>query len=376
MATTGTSRATSAVSSAPNTHWSRSTLADQLVGELNLDRNATGGSVSTRVDNICQMAFSDLYMRYAWKWRRTRATMSVTTATETQRGGVQSTAIGTWTGTSDATMAGTYTGSGAHNWTCTLDDSGTVGSGTITLTVTDQNGETVGTVSLGSTYTPGTAAAIADGITVSFSAGTTVADDVFYIDVTDDTSIFPLRNVPGGTDYSPFHKLDQRWVEENEKNGTILFTEDLPLFESARKSYDAGDTDTPRMALIEPDEDLTAEFGWRIHLDVAPSESLDYDFIYQRKDPALADTAVPVWPDFMFRLWHLNTKWRIQQAFGYEEWKSTYTGFSGMLEDQKPELDETMVSSSPRLSSGYNDTAFFASSAYGTGVAGPPCRRD
>ncbi len=50
--------------------WTKTTLAAQIVGELNIQRNAAGGSVPDRLGNIILECFDDLYEREDWIFRR------------------------------------------------------------------------------------------------------------------------------------------------------------------------------------------------------------------------------------------------------------------------------------------------------------------
>jgi flagellar hook-associated protein 1 FlgK len=89
---------------------------------------------------------------------------------------------GTFAGTTTPTLSGAYTGSANDNYTFkVVGAGGTVGT-TPGLTVQVLNGanNVVATLDVGSTYTPGTALAVANGVSVAFSAGTFTAGSFTY----------------------------------------------------------------------------------------------------------------------------------------------------------------------------------------------------
>ena len=63
--------------------WTPTTLGTHLIGELNVARNATGGSVPTRLASIIQEAYEDLWMAEEWRFRRRWSTFSTVASTET-----------------------------------------------------------------------------------------------------------------------------------------------------------------------------------------------------------------------------------------------------------------------------------------------------
>jgi flagellar hook-associated protein FlgK len=77
-------------------------------------------------------------------------------------------------GTAVPTVAGAYTGSGNDAFSFQVVGTGTVGtSAGLQLEVRNGAGSVIATLNVGAGYTPGTALAVADGVTVSLSAGTT-----------------------------------------------------------------------------------------------------------------------------------------------------------------------------------------------------------
>lgn len=95
-------------------------------------------------------------------------------------------ATGTWSGTSSPASAGTYAGASDKTFTFTVGSSGTVGSGSLSVAWNDGEGGT-GSVSAGAGYTAGTTLTVAEGVTVSFAAGTLVAGNTFTVGVTSPT---------------------------------------------------------------------------------------------------------------------------------------------------------------------------------------------
>ena len=57
-------------------YWTRTTLANHLVGLLPMARNASGGSVPDRLDDIINETFAWLWECHPWEWRRTTTTLT------------------------------------------------------------------------------------------------------------------------------------------------------------------------------------------------------------------------------------------------------------------------------------------------------------
>ena len=182
------------------------------------------------------------------------------------------------------------------------------------------------------------------------------------------------------TNYSDFAKLDMRTLEETSHNSSLRFTNDKAEFMNRKSRWTVSGTlqdGAPELAQIVPDTSL-ATFGWKIEFVPEANATYEYTIPYLCKAPSLGVTATPKWPDFMFRLWHLNAKWRAQQAMfpDREDWKSTWRHFLGQLEKATAENDETMVTSTPRLHDGYNDLAHLASAGFGIGPSVAVWTRD
>ena len=83
-------------------------------------------------------------------------------------------------GTSTPTIGGTYAGTLSQGYHFTVTSGGTAGTDAITIGYTSDSGQT-GTIDVASDYTPGTPITVANGLTLSLSAGTLVAGDKFSV---------------------------------------------------------------------------------------------------------------------------------------------------------------------------------------------------
>jgi len=81
-------------------------------------------------------------------------------------------------GTSTATVGGTYSGDLTQGYQFTVTSGGTLGSDQITIAYSSDSGES-GTITVPSDYTAGTPIDVADGLTLSLSAGTLETGDQF-----------------------------------------------------------------------------------------------------------------------------------------------------------------------------------------------------
>lgn len=60
--------------------WSVDTLGAQILGELNQDRNASGGSVPDRLENLIKEALRYVWSVRDWNWQLKQANLSITAA--------------------------------------------------------------------------------------------------------------------------------------------------------------------------------------------------------------------------------------------------------------------------------------------------------
>jgi len=355
--------ATTATASAADTAWTRTTLCNQLINELAISRDAPSGGIPDKLANIATLAFEYVHSCHPWLWRRKRGTISLSTETSVLR-------LGDWSGTSEATLGGSYSGTKMDIWTATCTAAGTIGEETVTVVVTDYEGLTVATLSLGSAYTPGDASTVRNGITLAFSAGTLVLGDSLTVALKTSTAIFMLRDYGGAAgsevDYSDFSKLDQGWLDENDQNGTLQFTSNIGEFERFRKS-ELGQTGLPALAIIEFDRDIANQQNASklIRVAPAPNGAWSYDFVYLVKAPTLGDDTLPLWEPFMNSLWYHRAK--MMAAIEYQKpegvWQAAKISFNEVLEDAKGEQDEHHVSRPVFVTDPYNDIANLTSSS-------------
>jgi flagellar hook-associated protein 1 len=86
-----------------------------------------------------------------------------------------------------ASVSGIYTGTTNQTFTFTVSGTGSVGNGTLQLTVTDGNGDTVTTLNIGSGYAAGDSLDLGNGIKIALSAGDLVDGNTFQVDAFADT---------------------------------------------------------------------------------------------------------------------------------------------------------------------------------------------
>jgi len=93
---------------------------------------------------------------------------------------VISPAPGTLTGTCSPVLSGIYSGSQNDNWTFTIVGTGQVGnSDSLSVQVTDSDGNVLAVLNVGNGYTAGQALDVAEGIKVAFGPGTLNDTDAF-----------------------------------------------------------------------------------------------------------------------------------------------------------------------------------------------------
>ncbi|MGR3301215.1 MAG: flagellar hook-associated protein FlgK [Candidatus Scalindua sp.] len=91
-------------------------------------------------------------------------------------------------GASAATLSGNYSGNDNDIYTLNVQNAGTgtIGTGSAVIRVTDASGAVVADLNVGSTYTAGDVLLIADGVSISFGSGAIVVSQKLTFDVTDD----------------------------------------------------------------------------------------------------------------------------------------------------------------------------------------------
>jgi len=95
------------------------------------------------------------------------------------------------------TVSGIYTGSTNQTFTFTVSGTGSVGNGTLSLAVTDGDGQTVATLNVGSGYAAGDKLEVGNGIKVALGTGDLVDADTFEIDAFADSDTSGLLSALG-----------------------------------------------------------------------------------------------------------------------------------------------------------------------------------
>jgi flagellar hook-associated protein FlgK len=92
----------------------------------------------------------------------------------------------------EVSVSGLYAGSENHLFTFTVAGSGSVGNGALQLDVTDENGEVVGALNIGSGYAAGETVELDNGLKIAVGTGVLNAGDSFQVQAlaTTDTSGF------------------------------------------------------------------------------------------------------------------------------------------------------------------------------------------
>ena len=221
-------------------------MTAQIVGELNQDRNAAGGTVPDRLGNIVHEAYEDLWEEHDWLFKRVTATL--------------------------------------------------------TLTV-----------------------------------------DVATVDLPD-----------------AFEKLDPKWIYENNRNGTLFFTDEVHPFED-HVYLDADRTGIPCIARIKPDTTDTTKFVWQVEVTPTPNAAMTYRYVYLRYAPAIDTTTAILWPQPFFRGWHHLALARSQRAFVPDNrWQESYAAYGHWLDRAKRQNDETLRAATAKIHDG---NGYFASVA-------------
>jgi len=91
-------------------------------------------------------------------------------------------------GASAVTISGNYSGNDNDIYTLNVQDAGTgsIGTGSAVIRVTDATGAVVADLDVGSSYTVGSVLQIADGVSISFGSGAIVVGQELTFDVTND----------------------------------------------------------------------------------------------------------------------------------------------------------------------------------------------
>lgn len=160
-----------------------------------------------------------------------------------------------------------------------------------------------------------------------------------------------------------FEKLDQKWCDENNDRGPIVFTTDLQAFE-ARRSLHSSQDGEPVVAYIRPKTSETSKYVWEVIFAPTPRLAYTYHYIYLRLAPALEADKSPLWPSPFHRGWKFLTTALVVQAFVKgDDWKGYWATYASWLERAKSENDEVLTSNTPVIKDGYGDVRSLTSVA-------------
>jgi flagellar hook-associated protein 1 FlgK len=97
----------------------------------------------------------------------------------------------------DVLVSGTYTGTENQTFTFTVSGTGSVGNGTLKITVTDGDGNTVNTLNVGSGYAAGDELDIGNGIKIALGIGDIADGNTFQVEAFADTDTSGLLAAAG-----------------------------------------------------------------------------------------------------------------------------------------------------------------------------------
>jgi hypothetical protein len=158
---------------------------------------------------------------------------------------------------------------------------------------------------------------------------------------------------------SDFHKLDQRWVIDNDKSAgrKISFTDDIEIYEENALSYGTS-TDEPKIALIK--STLTSAFAESILLTPTPDDAYTYDYWYYCLMPSVADDASPIWPEEMFDGWYRLARVYAFKAFRRDKaWREDWDFYQEWLQEAIEKHDETFSDNTPLIEDATGDGVYF-----------------
>lgn len=314
MAVTGTPITSS------TTRWTVNTLAAHLVGALNVDRNAAGGSIPDRVNSIVRMCAARLWAAKDWRFRARRLSLDI------------------W-----QTQTGTCTG-GAYDGTSTVltANTGTFYESMVNRSVVITG---VGTFTI-TAYTSSTSVTVSGDASAASASAWTVTSTAIY-------------TLPAWV-----AKIDQRWIRDRNRDAylTLKITEDTNVFEAAASQFDDDDTGSPDCGLLARDASQT-DFDWTMRITPAPDDDYAYDLWCLTKDPfevesANDDTIIP-WPKEFDEGWELFAALRLREAFGpADDVERCDKAFKDWMLNAVQEMNETLTTpAEPIAPDGYGDVS-------------------
>lgn len=152
-----------------------------------------------------------------------------------------------------------------------------------------------------------------------------------------------------------FAKLDQKWLDENNRNGAIKFTTDPQRYITHALRY-IGQTGYPRVAIIEADPSVVDNLRWMVRFVPTASANVAYAYYYILVAPALDAAKSPMWSRPFHTGWALLALSYAQRAFTVgDRWKDTRALFEAWLVNAKEVNNETLSSDTPVIRDGYGD---------------------
>lgn len=316
---------------ANTTRWTVTTLTNHLLGELNLDRNAAGGSVPDRAKDIVRRCCTDLWDYYDWRHR------------------IRKLDLGIW-----ETETGTCTGAAYSGTTTVL----TANTGTFYASMVNHSIVItgVGTFAVAS-YTSATSITVTgDASTASASAWTVTATGRYTL--------------PAWV-----AKIDQRWLEDSAKSSStpIRVTDDPQGFQQIADQYDSTDEGEPVCMLLVRDFDEST-FWWEAVITPLTDDTYTYPIWCLAKNPFLAESAsdetIIAWPETFDRGWYLDARYRMLRAWGgsSDEASEAKNDFKEWIARQLAENNTTISSAAePSSEDAYGDFRSLSSQRYGDG---------
>ena len=188
-----------------------------------------------------------------------------------------------FSGSSVPQFSGTYLGEKNSEWTVSVNGSGTIGvTDGLTATVTNENGQTIGTVNVGAGYEAGIPLSVADGVSLQFGSGTVLATDTATVPLTANSDTAGLLSALGlnsffaGTNVSGY-QLRADLVESPDLFATSVsgHVGDANNFQALTELRDIRFEGLDDRTFIEELADFTADSGLRAAQAINDKEQLE-----------------------------------------------------------------------------------------------------
>lgn len=308
--------------------WSVDTLKNQILGELNQDRNASGGSVPDRLENLVKEALRYVWMVQDWIWQLKKADWNVWTTKTGAASGAPVKDNGTSTVTAAAAMF--HESMIGHNVAFT---------GGSSYQITAYTNTTVVVVS-------GDASGESDG-----GAMTVTADSDYAMP-------------------ADFREMNSWEAKDEDEGRALVFTQNARRWLQYNQEFDSSsDTGHPKIACIMRDTGITDSMSWLakitpladddyvfpiIHLLICPIDLASTHSGYK------SDSSEIIMPEAFHEGWHLRALYKCQRRFGQAELaKETRNEFKEWLKTAIDENNETITDSPDVIMDGYMDVDAF-----------------